>query len=81
MRRLEGAPEPAKFLGHGPCDRLSRTQTLARFTADAGDIGRAAVDMLHAMAIPAEEMRGVGIAVSAHTQCLRRSCYGKLVLC
>jgi hypothetical protein len=30
-RRQIGAPEPAKFLGHGPCDSSSRSVTLAGY--------------------------------------------------
>lgn len=33
--RQEGAPAPAKFLGHGHCDNVSRSVTLGSFTSAA----------------------------------------------
>lgn len=33
-RRQAGAPEPLKFMGHGPCDNISRTITTASFTGE-----------------------------------------------
>lgn len=32
--RQAGAPEPLKFMGHGPCDNISRTITTASFTGE-----------------------------------------------
>ncbi|KAF8057676.1 REV1 [Scenedesmus sp. PABB004] len=63
-RRQAGAPEPAKFLGHGVCDNLSRSVTLGRFVAGAGELYDQAAGLLAAMRIPAPEIRGVGITVS-----------------
>jgi hypothetical protein len=40
-RRQEGAPEPAKFLGHGWCDNLSRSITLAGSADSAEEVGHA----------------------------------------
>ncbi|EFJ42568.1 hypothetical protein VOLCADRAFT_97374 [Volvox carteri f. nagariensis] len=62
-RRQAGAPEPAKFMGHGACDNISRSVTMSRFTAEAGDLRAAAVGLLRALAIPPEELRGLGITV------------------
>lgn len=39
-RRQEGAPQPAKFMGHGPCDNLSRSVTLSSFVETAAEIAR-----------------------------------------
>eukprot|EP00198_Chlamydomonas_reinhardtii_P004670 XP_001694006.1 deoxycytidyl transferase [Chlamydomonas reinhardtii] len=63
-RRLAGAPEPAKFMGHGACDNISRSMTLGRFTDDAADLRREAVALLRALAVPAAELRGLGLTVS-----------------
>lgn len=64
MRRKAGAPEAPKFLGHGICDNLSRSITLPRFTASAHDFfveGRA---LLRALKVPADQIRGMGLAVT-----------------
>ncbi|KAL6765308.1 hypothetical protein V8C86DRAFT_2430773 [Haematococcus lacustris] len=60
-RRQQGAPTPWKALGHGPCDNLSRSVTLARFTASAGQLLEAAGGLMRAMGVAAGEMRGLGI--------------------
>lgn len=37
-RRQEGAPEPAKFLGHGWCDNVSRSVTIASFSDNTDQV-------------------------------------------
>ena len=64
-RRKSNAPEPIKFLGHGPCDNLSRSITLSRFTDSAVDLSHEALALLHALRVPATQIRGIGISVSA----------------
>ncbi|KXZ53208.1 hypothetical protein GPECTOR_7g1101 [Gonium pectorale] len=63
-RRQAGAPQPAKFMGHGACDNISRSVTLGRFTADAADLRREAMGLLRALGVPPEELRGLGLTVS-----------------
>jgi hypothetical protein len=63
-RRQQGAPEPAKFLGHGVCDNISRSVTLAGFVSTAAEVCEQAAQLLHALAVPPEEIRGLGITVS-----------------
>ncbi len=58
-----GAPEPAKFLGHGVCDNHSRSVTLGRYIKDAADVYEQAALLLLAMRLPVEEIRGMGITV------------------
>lgn len=62
-RRKAGAPEATKFLGHGICDNISRSVTLPRFTAAAADVAREAKNMLRALKVPFDQIRGIGIAV------------------
>ena len=65
MRRRAGAPaEPIKFLGHGPCDNLSRSVTLPHFTNAAAEIASHARAMLRGLQIPVDQLRGVGISMS-----------------
>lgn len=64
-RRQAGAPEPAKFLGHGACDNISRSVTLARYVGSAEELCREALGLLEALGVPVEELRGLGLTVSA----------------
>lgn len=83
-RRQAGAPEPAKFLGHGICDNASRSVTLARHLAGAADIAEQAGALLAAMAIPAGEVRGLGIQVGCDPggscRLQRGACWGALIV-
>ncbi|KAK9810528.1 hypothetical protein WJX72_012236 [[Myrmecia] bisecta] len=63
-RRKAGAPEPIKFMGHGVCDNLSRSVTLSRFTSAAADLAAEGKAMLRALRVPAQQIRGVGLAVT-----------------
>jgi impB/mucB/samB family C-terminal domain len=63
MRRKAGAPEAPKFLGHGICDNLSRSITLPRFTASAHDFFVEGRNLLRALKVPADQIRGMGLAV------------------
>ncbi len=60
---MQGVGEPIKFLGCGICDNLSRSLTLARFTDDGGEVGRAARELLRALRVPPDQIRGMGLAV------------------
>lgn len=62
-RRKAGAPEASKFLGHGICDNLSRSVTLARFTDSAAEIAGQGMALLHALRVPPNQLRGLGITV------------------
>lgn len=62
-RRQAGAPEPAKFLGHGHCDNVSRSVTLGSFVGSADELAEHAALLLHALAVPPQELRGLGITV------------------
>ncbi|XP_045836282.1 DNA repair protein REV1 isoform X3 [Meles meles] len=65
MVRKPGAPvETAKFGGHGICDNIARTVTLDQATDSAKIIGKATLNMFHAMKLNISDMRGVGIQVN-----------------
>lgn len=65
MVRKPGAPvETAKFGGHGICDHIARTVTLDQATDSAKVIGKATLNMFHAMKLNIADMRGVGIQVN-----------------
>lgn len=63
-RRQKNAPEPGKFLGHGICDTITRSVTVARFVRSADAIHEAAWKVHVALEIPPTEVRGVGITVT-----------------
>ncbi|KAM4608878.1 DNA repair protein REV1 isoform 2-T2 [Polymixia lowei] len=64
MVRKAGAPvEPAKYGGHGICDNLARTVTLAQPTDSGQLIASAVIKLFHAMKLQVQDMRGVGIQV------------------
>ncbi|XP_008575046.1 PREDICTED: DNA repair protein REV1 [Galeopterus variegatus] len=65
MVRKPGAPiETSKFGGHGICDNITRTVTLDQATDSAKVIGKATLNMFHAMKLNISDMRGVGIQVN-----------------
>ncbi|KAJ3591628.1 hypothetical protein NHX12_006760 [Muraenolepis orangiensis] len=64
MVRKAGAPvESAKYGGHGICDHLARTVTLAQATDRGQLIASTVIKLFHSMKLPAQDMRGVGIQV------------------
>ncbi|TDL15610.1 hypothetical protein BD410DRAFT_103283 [Rickenella mellea] len=69
MKRSSDAPvEPAKFLGHGPCDTFNKQCVLAaprgEATSNRTIIGAHAWRLLKTMTIPPEELRGIGIQIT-----------------
>nr|XP_046259861.1 DNA repair protein REV1 isoform X2 [Scatophagus argus] len=64
MVRKVGAPlEPAKYGGHGICDNLARTVMLAQSTDSGQLIAAAVIKLFHAMKLPVQDLRGLGIQV------------------
>ncbi|GAQ82378.1 DNA repair protein REV1 [Klebsormidium nitens] len=63
-KRKPGAGEPAKFMGCGHCDNLSRSAAVPEATADVSIVERLIRPLYHALAVPPKEIRGVGIGVT-----------------
>lgn len=63
-RRADAPKETPKFLGHGLCNSFSKSMTVRTSVCSAQDICRAAQSLFNSMAIPPEDVRGVGIVVS-----------------
>uniref|UniRef100_A0A3P8V145 DNA repair protein REV1 n=1 Tax=Cynoglossus semilaevis TaxID=244447 RepID=A0A3P8V145_CYNSE len=64
MVRKPGAPvESAKYGGHGICDNWARTVMLAQSTDSGQLIASAVIKLFHAMKLPVQDLRGVGIQV------------------
>uniref|UniRef100_A0A3Q2XDS0 DNA repair protein REV1 n=1 Tax=Hippocampus comes TaxID=109280 RepID=A0A3Q2XDS0_HIPCM len=63
MVRKEGAPqETAKYGGHGICDNFA-TVLLAQSTDSGQLIAATVIKMFHAMKLPVQDLRGLGIQV------------------
>ncbi|XP_071805279.1 DNA repair protein REV1-like isoform X1 [Asterias amurensis] len=63
--RREGAPkETSKFMGHGICDNLAKSTTLAQSTDRLGVIQEESKTLLSQMRVDASDLRGVGIQIS-----------------
>ena len=63
MVRRKGAPEPAKHMGHGICDNISKSATVPQPTDDTKVIAKETVSLLQQLKIIASDIRGVGIQV------------------
>ncbi|XP_045062698.1 uncharacterized protein LOC121555105 isoform X2 [Coregonus clupeaformis] len=64
MVRKVGAPvEPSKYGGHGICDNLARSVTLAQPTDSGQLIASEVIKLFHAMRLEVQDLRGVGLQV------------------
>ena len=64
QRRADAAKEPAKFLGHGKCNSLSRTCDVNGSCDDWKSISTAAFSLLEGLGIDKDDIRGVGIVLT-----------------
>lgn len=65
MVRAKDAPvETAKFMGHGFCDNVSKSLTLANYTCDIVIISKTVFNIKSTLNVPCQELRGVGIQIS-----------------
>ncbi|XP_061698609.1 DNA repair protein REV1 isoform X2 [Syngnathoides biaculeatus] len=64
MVRKDGAPqETSKYGGHGICDNFAKTVMLAQSTDSGQLIAATVIKMFHAMKLPVQDLRGLGIQV------------------
>lgn len=63
-RKRENAREPAKFLGHGSCDHLSKSVNLPQHSADVDMLARHTLGCLKALKIEPELLRGLGVQLT-----------------
>lgn len=68
-QRKQGAKPPPKFLGHGSCHNLSKSaDTVGSLpTKESSIITRIALSLLEQLAVPADDIRGMGIVMSKLT--------------
>ncbi|XP_071210751.1 uncharacterized protein [Salvelinus alpinus] len=59
-----GAPvEPSNYSGHGTCDNLARSVTLAQLTDCGHLIASEVIKLFHTMRLKVQDLRGVGLQV------------------
>jgi impB/mucB/samB family C-terminal domain len=66
-RRKPNAPPPPKYLGHGSCYNISKSQAIPNSilcTRDKNVISEVAMAMYQELNIPKEDIRGMGITIS-----------------
>ncbi|EAA11364.4 AGAP005939-PA [Anopheles gambiae str. PEST] len=64
VRSPEAPVETAKFMGHGLCDVVTKSQPLRQHTDDRGMIEGAVLGLMRMLAIAPSELRGIGIQIS-----------------
>jgi len=67
-RKADAPTEPTKFLGHGPCDTFSRSQTLGVATALRDVLGATALSLwktaMTGLCPRPDDLRGLGVSVT-----------------
>ncbi|XP_011342252.2 DNA repair protein REV1 isoform X2 [Ooceraea biroi] len=70
MIRAEEAPrETAKFMGHGPCNYLTKSKNLIAAVDDVSVIRKEVVSIWNQLHLTPEDMRGIGIQISRLEVC------------
>uniref|UniRef100_A0A182QM37 DNA repair protein REV1 n=1 Tax=Anopheles farauti TaxID=69004 RepID=A0A182QM37_9DIPT len=64
VRSPEAPIETAKFMGHGLCDVVTKSQPLRQYTDDRAVLETAVLSLMRVMAIEPCELRGIGIQIS-----------------
>lgn len=64
IRKPEAPTETRKYLGHGPCNNMSRSCSLLQPTGEAAEICRLAVRLLKQINPSPENIRGVGVQLT-----------------
>lgn len=64
VRASEAPVETAKFMGHGFCDNVTKSTTLASYTSDLSAITDTVFNIKSILNVPVHELRGIGIQIS-----------------
>lgn len=64
VRAPEAPVETAKFMGHGFCDNVTKSITLATYTSDLTVISDTVFNIKTILSVPVHELRGIGIQIS-----------------
>ena len=64
VRKATAANKTKKYLGHGPCNNVSRSFNLTKPANDGAEIGQIACRLLKQIKAPISDIRGVGIQLT-----------------
>uniref|UniRef100_A0A1Q3EYU1 DNA repair protein REV1 n=1 Tax=Culex tarsalis TaxID=7177 RepID=A0A1Q3EYU1_CULTA len=64
VRSPEAPVETAKYMGHGLCDVITKSQPLKEYSSDLEVIQRAVLGLMKQIAAPPHELRGIGLQIS-----------------
>lgn len=64
VRSKDASVETAKFMGHGKCESLSKSQLLPTPTNDASTLSKNCLSLLRPLKIPPADIRGMGIQMT-----------------
>uniref|UniRef100_A0AAG5DH07 DNA repair protein REV1 n=1 Tax=Anopheles atroparvus TaxID=41427 RepID=A0AAG5DH07_ANOAO len=64
VRSPEAPVETAKYMGHGLCDIVTKSQPLRQHTDDRSVIEGAVLGLMRTIGTPPSELRGIGIQIS-----------------
>lgn len=64
VRAAEAPVETAKFMGHGFCDNVTKSTTLASYTSELSVITDTVFNIKTILNVPVHELRGIGIQIS-----------------
>jgi len=64
VRSKDASVETAKFMGHGKCESLSKSQLLPTPTNDASSLSKNCLSLLRPLKIPPADIRGMGIQMT-----------------
>lgn len=80
MVRAEEAPvETAKFMGHGPCNYITKSKNLIAAVDDVNIIRKEVVNIWNQLHLTPEDMRGIGIQISRLEICKTKQNKGNLI--
>ncbi len=64
VRKPEASIRTRKYLGHGPCDNVTRSHSLPYPTRSATEIGRVVISLFKQLTLSPTDVRGVGIQLN-----------------
>lgn len=80
MVRAEDAPrETAKFMGHGPCNYITKSKNLIAAVDDVSIIKKEVISIWNQLHLTPEDMRGIGIQISRLEICKTKQNKGNLI--
>ncbi|XP_029660226.1 DNA repair protein REV1 isoform X2 [Formica exsecta] len=80
MVRAEEAPiQTAKFMGHGPCNYITKSKNLIAAVDDVNIIRKEVISIWNQLHLTPEDMRGIGIQITRLEICKTKQNKGNLI--